>query len=94
MLSTIWNVDQIARFNFDREHRARFGMNMENATTCHRESDFVLRVRVLLVELGQHCVQIGSFAIYIDNVRSYVRVVYEKFHVHSRTEAVVKYLRA
>lgn len=30
----------------------------------------------------------------IDNVRSYVRVVYEKFHVHSRTEAVVKYLRA
>lgn len=30
----------------------------------------------------------------IDNVRGYVRTVYEKFHVHSRTEAVVKYLRA
>lgn len=30
----------------------------------------------------------------IDNVRSYVRAVYEKFQVHSRTEAVVKYLRA
>jgi DNA-binding NarL/FixJ family response regulator len=26
-------------------------------------------------------------------VRSYVRTVYEKLHVHSRTEAVVKYLR-
>jgi DNA-binding NarL/FixJ family response regulator len=28
----------------------------------------------------------------IDTVRSYVRAVYEKLHVHSRTEAVVKYL--
>ena len=29
----------------------------------------------------------------IYTVRSYVRTVYEKLHVHSRTEAVVKYLR-
>lgn len=29
----------------------------------------------------------------IDTVRSYVRTVYEKLHVHSRTEAVVKFLR-
>src|SRR3974390_1470232 len=29
----------------------------------------------------------------IDTVRSYVRTVYVKLHVHSRTEAVVKYLR-
>jgi DNA-binding NarL/FixJ family response regulator len=29
----------------------------------------------------------------IDTVRSYVRTVYEKLHVHYRTEAVVKYLR-
>ena len=29
----------------------------------------------------------------IDTVRSYVRTVYEKLHVHSRTEAVVKYLQ-
>ena len=28
----------------------------------------------------------------IDTVRSYVRTVYEKLHVHSRTAAVVKYL--
>jgi DNA-binding CsgD family transcriptional regulator len=32
-------------------------------------------------------------SISIDTVRSYVRKVYEKLHVHSRTEAVVKYLR-
>lgn len=30
----------------------------------------------------------------IDSVRGYVRAVYEKLHVHSRTEAVVKYLQA
>ncbi len=28
----------------------------------------------------------------VDGVRSYVRRIYEKLHVHSRTEAVVKYL--
>ncbi len=32
-------------------------------------------------------------SISIDTVRSYVRTVYEKLHVHSRTEAVVKFLR-
>lgn len=30
----------------------------------------------------------------IDTIRNYVRIVYEKLHVHSRTEAVVKYIRA
>ncbi|HEY4415685.1 MAG TPA: response regulator transcription factor [Verrucomicrobiae bacterium] len=35
----------------------------------------------------------GRMDISIDTVRSYVRTVYEKLHVHSRTEAVVKYLR-
>ena len=35
----------------------------------------------------------GRMQISIDTVRSYVRTVYEKLHVHSRTEAVVKYLR-
>jgi DNA-binding NarL/FixJ family response regulator len=28
----------------------------------------------------------------MDTVRTYVRKVYDKLHVHSRTEAVVKYL--
>lgn len=33
-------------------------------------------------------------AVSLDNVRNYVRAVYEKLQVHSRTEAVVTYLRA
>jgi len=28
----------------------------------------------------------------MDGVRSYIRKIYEKLHVHSRTEAVIKYL--
>ena len=34
----------------------------------------------------------GNLGISVDGVRSYVRRIYEKLHVHSRTEAVVKYL--
>lgn len=34
-----------------------------------------------------------NLGISMDTVRSYVRRIYEKLHVHSRTEAVVKYLR-
>jgi DNA-binding NarL/FixJ family response regulator len=33
-----------------------------------------------------------KLGISIDGVRSYVRKIYEKLHVHSRTEAVVKFL--
>ena len=33
-----------------------------------------------------------NLGISMDAVRSYVRRIYEKLHVHSRTEAVVKYL--
>jgi len=33
-----------------------------------------------------------KMGISMDTVRSYVRTIYEKLHVHSRTEAVVKYL--
>ena len=35
----------------------------------------------------------GHMGISTDTVRYYVRTVYEKLHVHSRTEAVVKFLR-
>jgi DNA-binding NarL/FixJ family response regulator len=34
-----------------------------------------------------------NLGISMDTVRSYVRRIYEKLHVHSRTEAVVKYLQ-
>jgi DNA-binding NarL/FixJ family response regulator len=35
----------------------------------------------------------GQLNISLDSVRTYVRRIYEKLHVHSRTEAVAKYSR-
>ena len=35
----------------------------------------------------------GHLSISIDTVRTYIRRVYEKLHVQSRTEAVAKYSR-
>ena len=52
--------------------------------------------RDFLDQLAQGCAYkeiADRMKISIDTVRSYVRTVYEKLHVHSRTEAVVKYLR-
>jgi DNA-binding NarL/FixJ family response regulator len=34
-----------------------------------------------------------ALKISLDSVRTYVRRIYEKLHVHSRTEAVAKYTR-
>lgn len=34
----------------------------------------------------------GALGISLDTVRTHLRRIYEKFHVHTRTEAVVKYL--
>jgi DNA-binding NarL/FixJ family response regulator len=43
---------------------------------------------------GRHYKEIADqLQLSMDTVRTYIRRTYEKLHVHSRTEAVVKYLR-
>ena len=46
----------------------------------------------LLSEASQYKEIATELQISIDTVRWHVRHIYEKLHVHSRTEAVVKYL--
>jgi DNA-binding NarL/FixJ family response regulator len=36
----------------------------------------------------------GNLSLSVDTIHAYLRHVYEKLHVHSRTEAVVKFLRS
>jgi DNA-binding NarL/FixJ family response regulator len=48
---------------------------------------------VSLLAKGRHYKEIGdALHISTDTVRSHIRRVYEKLHVHSRTEAVLKFL--
>ncbi len=35
----------------------------------------------------------AELGISVDTIRTYIKRIYDKFHVHSRTEAVVKYMR-
>jgi DNA-binding NarL/FixJ family response regulator len=46
-----------------------------------------------LLSKGRHYKEIAShLSISVDTVRSHIRRIYEKLHVHSRTEAVMRYL--
>lgn len=46
-----------------------------------------------LLSKGRHYKEIASHLnISVDTVRSHIRRIYEKLHVHSRTEAVMRYL--
>ena len=67
--------------------------------TAHPQSDMeglTQHQRAFLDQLAQgyrYKEIADNLGISIDAVRSYVRRIYEKLHVHSRTEAVVKYLK-
>jgi DNA-binding NarL/FixJ family response regulator len=68
--------------------RQSSGMSSEFEKLTPGEKDVLdqLSKGYLYKEIADH------LAISIDTVRNYVRKIYEKLHVHSRTEAVVKYL--
>jgi DNA-binding NarL/FixJ family response regulator len=53
-----------------------------------------LRLLRLLAEGHSYRAAADHLAISIDTIRNYIRSVYQKLHVHSRSEAVTKTLRA
>jgi DNA-binding CsgD family transcriptional regulator len=67
--------------------RVNRAASLAKLTLAEREFLAHLRRRYAYKEIADR------MKISIDTMRSYVRTVYEKLHVHSRTAAVVKYLR-
>jgi DNA-binding NarL/FixJ family response regulator len=53
-----------------------------------------LRLLRLLAEGHSYRAAAGQMGISVDTVRNYIRSIYSKLHVHSRSEAVTKALRA
>ncbi len=60
----------------------------ELAALTDREND----VLMLLAKGYMYKEIADQLAIHLDTVRNHIRAIYDKLHVHSRTEAVVKYL--
>jgi len=72
------------------------GGNLRSQTPAADNFDLSTREREVLTQLaaGQVYKEIAdSLSVSPHTVRSYVRRIYEKLHVHSRTEAVAKFLQ-
>lgn len=77
---------QVVQFFRQNEPASQTGTGLEKLS--ERENE-ILRC---LAE-GRHYKEIADqLQLSMDTVRTYIRRTYEKLHVHSRTEAVVKYL--
>ena len=69
----------------------------KSAPLGSRSSPLSTREQMVLERLAKGCpykLIASELEITVPTVRSYLRRIYEKLHVHSRTEAVAKYLRA
>lgn len=78
---------QIARKVVEHFHQiARPGSDMEKLTKREQEILSLLSKGFLYKEISD------SLAISISTVRTHLKHIYEKLHVHSRTEAAVKFL--
>lgn len=77
---------QIARRVVQHFLRAEPSSELEKLTPRERDILDQLSKGFLYKEI------VDNLGISMDTVRSYIRNIYEKLRVHSRTEAVVKYL--
>ncbi len=83
---------QVARqvVQFFQPQKAVAGAADDLETLSEREAEILL----LLTKGFQYKEIADKLGISIDTIRTYIRRIYQKLHVHSRTEAVVKYLRS
>ena len=77
---------QVARQVVSYFHRSPPAGGLAVLTVREREVLELLATGSLYKEIA------GGLGVSLDTVRSHLRKIYEKLHVHSRTEAVVKYL--
>ena len=96
LLQAIREVLTVAR-RCPATSRARSCNRFRNAQPSHGRTD-TLTARELEVLQGLSCghpyKQIASeLGISLSTVRTYIQRIYEKLHVHSQTEAVMKYAR-
>lgn len=79
---------QIARMVVEHFHQENSGSALEKENLTQREREILDHL-----SKGYRNKEIGDMlGIGIDTVRSHLRNIYEKLHVSSRTEAVIKYL--
>ncbi len=70
MLHATRDVDHVSAFDGHTKNRSAFRVQMKDSFARDCESDFVLAVRMLLVKLLKHRVQIRRVGMDIDHVRS------------------------
>jgi len=58
-----------------------------------RLTPYELRVLKLLAEGNSYSTAAGRLGISVNTIRFHIRNIYEKLHVHSKSEAVAKALR-
>ena len=68
MLHSTRDIDHVSTFDRDAKDRAVLGMEMKDPFALDSESDLVLRMGVLLVELREHRIEVRSVGIDVDDI--------------------------
>lgn len=68
VLHSTRHIDHVSTFDRNTKDRAALGMKMKDPFALDGESDLVLRMGVLLVELREHRIEVWSVGIDIDDI--------------------------
>jgi len=68
MMCSAWYTQQVARSNFDRNHRCALRMNVKYTPPGENKAHFIFVVPMLAIEPGEHFVESGGLRMDIDHV--------------------------